>query len=60
MISPCMNCEDRNPPCHDSCPRYKEFKKENDTLKNAVKTYSSYKMELRLLLFLTLKLHTIL
>lgn len=27
MYAPCKNCKDRHPACHDSCPKYKEFKK---------------------------------
>ena len=24
-IAPCMGCNDRNPGCHDRCPRYREW-----------------------------------
>lgn len=30
MKAPCINCEERYPACHDSCDRYKEWKKEID------------------------------
>lgn len=26
MKSPCKNCEERHPLCHDKCKRYKEFR----------------------------------
>lgn len=28
MITPCKDCPDRHPICHDSCPKYAEFKRQ--------------------------------
>lgn len=27
ILNPCKNCPDRYPICHDSCPRYAEYKR---------------------------------
>ena len=29
----CYDCHDRHPGCHDKCPKYKEYRKEIDTLR---------------------------
>lgn len=31
QLSPCMKCTDRHLACHDSCPKYKEWKDFFDT-----------------------------
>lgn len=31
--SPCLLCEDREPACHDSCERYREYKAKVDEVK---------------------------
>ena len=28
ILNPCKNCPDRHPICHDSCPRYAEYKRQ--------------------------------
>lgn len=28
LNSPCMNCKERKPACHDRCERYKAYKEE--------------------------------
>ncbi len=33
--SPCLNCEDRFPACHDTCEKYKEYKAESMADKTA-------------------------
>ena len=32
MNAPCYKCENRNPPCHDNCEKYKDFRKQVDTI----------------------------
>ena len=29
-LSPCLNCENRQPNCHSSCKRYKQFRHKVD------------------------------
>ena len=31
--SPCMECQERKPACHDSCERYREYKAKVDEVK---------------------------
>ena len=28
VVEPCFHCPDRHPICHDSCPRYAEYKRQ--------------------------------
>lgn len=28
ILEPCKDCPDRHPICHDSCPRYAEYKRQ--------------------------------
>ena len=27
ILNPCKDCPDRHPICHDSCPKYAEYKR---------------------------------
>ena len=40
MNAPCLNCVDRNPPCHDSCERYKDFRMILDDTKKAEQKFN--------------------
>ena len=41
--SPCLNCNNRELICHDSCIRYSDFKVINEEIKEARATYSNSK-----------------
>ena len=28
ILDPCFHCHDRHPVCHDSCPKYAEYKRQ--------------------------------
>lgn len=36
MKSTCKNCEERYPACHDSCPKYLQFKSELEAEKKII------------------------
>lgn len=40
MFAPCYNCTKRNPPCHDTCEKYKEFKGELKEIKETEKLFN--------------------
>ena len=37
--APCYGCENRKPKCHDTCPKYIEWKRECDKKKEAAQLY---------------------
>jgi hypothetical protein len=39
-VSPCKDCQDRNPGCHDKCKMYAEWKERLNKLNRARKEYA--------------------
>lgn len=39
-ISPCKDCENRNPGCHDRCEKYADWKERLNKLNKARKEYA--------------------
>ena len=42
-VSPCTECSERHTACHDSCPKYHEWKAEAQKVKEAKQAYEQKK-----------------
>lgn len=47
MMCPCKDCKDRHQACHDHCEKYKEWKKELEANKEALKRIKEEQIDFR-------------